>query len=191
MAANYKSNYKLLGLSHTARWPDAKSRYRKLVQTWHPDKFDHSSAEYAQVQHKFLEITKAYDQLKSYYKKHQLLPFEKIKSEETTEILDLSRRNMTGQRRTTYSRNRSNHSKLPLVIGLLLLFYLVYNSINEESASNHKTNILDPDFLGSSDPTEFDVPAQSSSRRTVTTVGDYFGKPHTSVGNVLTRQLFK
>ncbi len=139
MKSQFKSNYKLLGLNSYSTWPQAKSSYRRLVQLWHPDKFDDSSAEYAYVHQKFFEISKAYDQLKTYYKKYQKLPLEKDISEPKatyeSEAIYLSREFYFSKRKNRSAQRRNN---FPLFISIVLLVYLAYSSssISTENVDN-------------------------------------------------------
>ncbi len=179
MNSLYKSNYKILQLSLSADWLQAKKNYKRLVQSWHPDKFDDSSTEYLKVHHKFLEITKAYEQLQNYYKKNQRLPFEKHESENQfsaeIETISLSRKKPSSYRRAHSSHSRS---KIPLVIGFLLIIYLAYNSSDPPSESSmppsySRGTTINPSNWGSS-------PATLDLNR-----GHYLSTPGSSVGDVL------
>ena len=56
--------YDVLGLREGASLPEVKLAYRRLVKTWHPDRFPHDPLRQNQGQRRMQEINAAYSQLK-------------------------------------------------------------------------------------------------------------------------------
>ncbi|MBX2883597.1 MAG: J domain-containing protein [Granulosicoccus sp.] len=74
----YKSYYELLELDDKSDWEDARSCYRRMVHLWHPDKFSNRPRERAHAQQRFIALTKSYHALRSFYRIHGHLPFERV-----------------------------------------------------------------------------------------------------------------
>jgi len=79
VAIQFQQNYELLELDPGADWDRANKNYRRLVHTWHPDRFAQRPRERVHAQQQFIELTKAFNNLRSYYRKNHRLPFEQIK----------------------------------------------------------------------------------------------------------------
>ncbi len=137
MNANYRHAYKLLNLPRSSDWQKAKTNYRRLVQTWHPDKFDTNSAESSHAHEKFLEINNAYDLLHAFYRENQKLPLEpETLSDTDFTILRRSQTTSLGtstspRKRHRRKNNKGTASKLSFVIGLVIVIFLIVNSSNE------------------------------------------------------------
>ncbi|MFK7855173.1 MAG: J domain-containing protein [Granulosicoccus sp.] len=72
----FKHDYKMLELHEFDTWKTARANYRRLVHKWHPDKYTHRPREQAHAQQQFIELTKSYNSLRSFYRANQRLPFE-------------------------------------------------------------------------------------------------------------------
>jgi len=72
----FKQDYKMLELHEFDTWKAARASYRRLVHKWHPDKYTHRPRERAHAQQQFIELTKSYNSLRSFYRANQRLPFE-------------------------------------------------------------------------------------------------------------------
>lgn len=58
--------YKILGVEPSASQEEIQAAYRRAVQKYHPDKVSHLGKEFQELaQKKFIEIQKAYEQLKN------------------------------------------------------------------------------------------------------------------------------
>lgn len=72
MSVDYQSCYERLEIDSPVNWTDLNSHYRKLVHTWHPDRYTGSNPDIAEK--KFIELTKAFSALRKYYNAHHKLP---------------------------------------------------------------------------------------------------------------------
>lgn len=143
---SYQNCYDILSLANDASWEDASVRYRKLVQQWHPDRYqgkDNASAEL-----RFIEITKAFNKLRDYHQANDSLPFSSVKS-------DISREELTTQPRQSSLRGRYNGNQVAdnpikrvspfmwligavFLIGAALFIALIINLEKKSSAKNRE-----------------------------------------------------
>ena len=79
MAIEFQQNYALLELDPSADWAKANRNYRRLVHAWHPDRFAQRPRERVHAQQQFIELTKAFNNLRTFYRQNHRLPFEQIK----------------------------------------------------------------------------------------------------------------
>ena len=79
MAIQFQENYKLLQLDSQANWETANRNYRRLVHAWHPDKFAQRPREKEYAQQRFIELTKAFNNLRTYYRQYQRMPYQQLK----------------------------------------------------------------------------------------------------------------
>lgn len=79
MAIEYKLEYELLELDPIDGWDKAKQNYRRLVNSCHPDRFARRPRERIHAQQQFIELTKAFNNLRSFYRENQRMPFERIR----------------------------------------------------------------------------------------------------------------
>lgn len=79
MAIQFEQEYRLLELDTGANWSIAQANYRRLVHAWHPDRYAHRPREKMHAQSQFIELTKAFNHLRSFYRQNHRLPFEQIK----------------------------------------------------------------------------------------------------------------
>lgn len=68
--------YDKLGLKPECGWRELQSGYRRLVQKWHPDRYQQHPEQQHVAAHRMLEINEAYGVLAQYYRQHGELPFE-------------------------------------------------------------------------------------------------------------------
>ena len=68
--------YDKLGLTPECGWRELQSGYRRLVQKWHPDRWQQHPDQQHVAAHRMLEINEAYGILAQYYRQHGELPFE-------------------------------------------------------------------------------------------------------------------
>ncbi|MFK5951360.1 MAG: J domain-containing protein [Methylococcales bacterium] len=71
---SYEECYKILGLTSDCTWNDVRSSYKKLIQKWHPDRFDDKSDEQIAADEKIKNINIAHHHLSSYFRKNKSLP---------------------------------------------------------------------------------------------------------------------
>ncbi len=76
MANDFLRDYESLQLAKNASWNDAQSSYRKLVHHWHPDRYAQRPRELAHAQKQFIELTKSFNNLRTFYRQNDRLPFE-------------------------------------------------------------------------------------------------------------------
>ena len=68
--------YDKLGLTPECGWRELQTGYRRLVQKWHPDRWQQHPDQQHVAAHRMLEINEAYGILAQYYRQHGELPFE-------------------------------------------------------------------------------------------------------------------
>ena len=73
---DFAPHYRLLALNDNADWTSVRVNYRRLVHKWHPDKFAQKPRERIHAQQHFIKLTKSYNELRNFYRKHQRLPFQ-------------------------------------------------------------------------------------------------------------------
>lgn len=78
MAIQYQKDYELLELNSFSDWHQARDNYRRLVHVWHPDKYIDRPEESPHAQNQFIELSRAFNNLRSFYRKNHRLPFQKI-----------------------------------------------------------------------------------------------------------------
>ena len=62
----FRSAHEILGVSADAPWEKIQAAYKEKIKQYHPDKVSHLGAEFAHLANeKFLEIQKAYGELKT------------------------------------------------------------------------------------------------------------------------------
>jgi len=50
----FSKHYKNLDLGNRATWDEVRTNYRRLVQQWHPDRFENRPRERANAQQNFI-----------------------------------------------------------------------------------------------------------------------------------------
>lgn len=68
--------YQKLDLRPECSWKELQAGYRRLVQKWHPDRYQQHPDQQHVAAHRMLEINEAYGILAQYYRQHGQLPFE-------------------------------------------------------------------------------------------------------------------
>lgn len=153
MNSNYQNTYKILNLPRSADWQQAKTQYRRLVQTCHPDKFDSDSVESLLAHEKFLEINNAYELLQNFYRENQKLPlqpdrlsdsdFVELQQKQTAQIA----KNSSSRKRSREKTSKGTASKLSYALGLAMVIFLLFNSSRESSGPmSIEGNILVDDY---------------------------------------------
>ena len=71
---SYSECYKILMTNSGCSWNELRSNYKKLIQKWHPDRFDSEPEKKAAADEKIKYINIAYNELSTYYRKHGELP---------------------------------------------------------------------------------------------------------------------
>lgn len=74
MTENFLKNYHVLGISPGATWKQLRQAYKKLVNTWHPDRFQQDGRQKRLAEEKTKEITQAYMELAEYHRNFGVLP---------------------------------------------------------------------------------------------------------------------
>ena len=72
----FSKHYKNLDLGNRATWDEVRTNYRRLVQQWHPDRFENRPRERANAQQNFINVTKAYKALRTFHRINNRLPFQ-------------------------------------------------------------------------------------------------------------------
>lgn len=68
--------YQKLDLKPECSWKELQAGYRRLVQKWHPDRYQQHPDQQHVAAHRMLEINEAYGILAQYYRQNGQLPFE-------------------------------------------------------------------------------------------------------------------
>lgn len=86
MTGNYLKNYLILGIHPGASWKQLRLAYKKMVNAWHPDRFQQDVRLKKLAEEKTKEITQAYKELAEYHKKFGVLPLppEELPAEKET-----------------------------------------------------------------------------------------------------------
>lgn len=74
MTDNYLKNYRILGVQPGASWKQLRQAYKKMVNVWHPDRFQQDARQKKLAEEKTKEITQSYKELADYYAKFGVLP---------------------------------------------------------------------------------------------------------------------
>lgn len=72
----FERDYQMLELDRDADWKEARESYRRLVNRWHPDRFTARPREKHHAQTRFIEVTKSYNNLRSFHRDHHRLPLQ-------------------------------------------------------------------------------------------------------------------
>ena len=86
----FARHYEHLQLDDKADWNTAREKYRSLVNLWHPDRFSQRPREQIHAQQQFIDVTKSYKALRSFYKTNARMPFQsaRVTSQKQTEKTD-------------------------------------------------------------------------------------------------------
>jgi hypothetical protein len=71
---DYSGCYTTLGVTPDTEWNTLRSRYKRLIGTWHPDRFPAGTADKAMAEERSKQITLAYKALETYRRRHGALP---------------------------------------------------------------------------------------------------------------------
>lgn len=74
MTDDHLKNYLILGIQPGTGWRQLRQAYKKLVNAWHPDRFQQDPRQKKLAEEKTKEITQSYKKLAEYYKKFGVLP---------------------------------------------------------------------------------------------------------------------
>ena len=74
MTEDYLKNYRILGIQPGASWKQLRQAYKRLINAWHPDRFQQNIRQKKLAEEKTKEITQSYKELAEYYKKFGVLP---------------------------------------------------------------------------------------------------------------------
>jgi hypothetical protein len=78
---DFEADYRTLKLKESADWSTTLNHYRRLVHTWHPDKYTDKPLELDSAQKQFIALSKSYNRLKEFHALHKRLPFQHTKPE--------------------------------------------------------------------------------------------------------------
>jgi len=77
---DFKQDYDALALDERADWATALTAYRRQVNIWHPDRYVERPRERVHAQQRFIQLTRAFDSLRGFYRANRRLPFEPVSS---------------------------------------------------------------------------------------------------------------
>jgi hypothetical protein len=78
VANTFRSDYEQLGIDDGADWAVAQKSYKRLVHVWHPDRYSQRPRERVEAQQKFIELTKSFNNLRTFYRANDRLPYQRI-----------------------------------------------------------------------------------------------------------------
>lgn len=127
----FSQHYKQLELGNRATWDDVKISYRRLVNLWHPDRFEQRPEQRAQAQQKFIDLTKSYNVLRNFHRSNNRMPYQ------SAHLADKEvPKSSTGRAQKVADSNNSNDSEPVAVDESLLKRDPKYKRNN----GNHKSN---------------------------------------------------
>jgi len=84
VSQDFRQDYATLLLDDDADWATARTSYRRQVNLCHPDRYAQRPRERAHAQQQFIQITRAFDSLRAFYRTNSRLPFEPIRRDQTS-----------------------------------------------------------------------------------------------------------
>ncbi len=102
-------HYRTLNIDAPCTWDQLKQQYRKLANTWHPDRLQDNPGKLSIAENKLKEINLAYAFFSTYYKKHGSLPTLEKRVPEPIEVIIESETS-----KDTVTDNFSNNFEAPL-----------------------------------------------------------------------------
>ena len=148
----YTECYKILQAKPDQDWKEFRKQYKTLIQKWHPDRFPEDSGKKHAAEKKLKDISKAYQQISNYYKKHAVLPpveivTEKIKTSVKTarpenEVKDESPQDTMHHEKP--AKTLKKERKYTVFYGALVIAFIVYGLIeltpDDHSMKNNQDN---------------------------------------------------
>lgn len=153
MSNIFERDYQMLELGRDAAWADVRLSYRRLVNRWHPDRFSTRPREKQLAQSRFIEVTKAYNNLRAFHREHSRLPLQdpKLRTESQTQTagtppeppvksgkLNTAKLNEdlfttdTSQRKPAKPRYWLLAIPVVAIIGVLALFVILENRLEQQ-----------------------------------------------------------
>lgn len=72
--SDYSAHFAVLGLRDGASWSEVRSAYRRLVRSFHPDRYERNSASQSAAETRIKSVNHAYRKLNEYYRAHGSAP---------------------------------------------------------------------------------------------------------------------
>ncbi len=104
-ALSYQQCYEILALENQADWVQAESSYRKLVQQWHPDRYQGDDT--ADATRRYIDITKAFKKLRDFHKENNTLPFSSVDDATINKTSSLEKEN----KQEAYTKQKTHQSE--------------------------------------------------------------------------------
>jgi len=157
---SYKDCYQILGLNPETSWSDLRKRYKKLIQKWHPDRFDDDSKEKLAAEYKIKAINIAYNQIQKYYQANKALPpLEKTpetrqesKKTQSQAVTPDKKQESNKESTPSSSKNRKQadkKSKRSLVAGIIILstlgssyYFFAEDFYLEDAETSHINSLI-------------------------------------------------
>jgi hypothetical protein len=156
MTEHYAKNYRTLGIQPGVSWKQLRQTYKKLVNTWHPDRFQQLSHQKKLAEEKTKEITQSYKELAEYYKEFGALPLVGMAAEITSAEKNSSQRvyNASPGRENlstepavnidvlaqAQKRHPSPLTRILVAVALTSIAYFVWNFMPWEIEANRPTS---------------------------------------------------
>lgn len=161
--------YQKLDLKPECSWKELQAGYRRLVQKWHPDRYQQHPDQQHIAAHRMLEINEAYGILAQYYRQHGQLPFETPRRRTTAPELgtvletpraapDLDFDEHLHSLQLRMARSRLFDLLPWLIIASILALGYYYLTAYHEAASLH-INVDERALIGDTDATPVPRPA--------------------------------
>ncbi len=198
MIEDYLKNYRVLGIQPGANWEQLRQAYKKLVNAWHPDRFQQNSRQKKMAEEKTKEITQSYQELAEYYKRFGVLPLlhesealptiendEKLSTpvmKSTSETMEVAKSaSIVPSAESTKHRMPKRRDSVIASVVLLGLVYLIWQDFPDEEhqANTHSNEEYGRQLMNEDHENKF-IDAASPKKRF--TVGSSLGEVYTIQG---------
>jgi len=85
VANTFRRDYEQLEIDDVADWATARGSYQRLVNIWHPDRYAQRPRERIHAQQRFIELTKSFNNLRTFYRAHNRLPYQRIQTQQSSQ----------------------------------------------------------------------------------------------------------
>jgi len=198
LANNFKEDYQLLLLDDRADWNTARDSYRRMIKTWHPDRYAQRPRERAHAQERFIELTGAYNRLRTFQRQNKRMPFQPLPGSVRHDTKIHAANTLTG---TLHSGLRSEHkqslfspsltNKLRWAIPACLLILSTFGLFLWLDRNDKLRNIQEAkDVLRNTEPSEY-MPSARDVKRNNNRGVFVEGEQPNKLGDQLMRDVFR
>ena len=144
---SYEKCFKLLNIDtqNKHNWGDVKKSYRKLIQKWHPDRYNNEQ-EKEIATNKLKDLNTAYKQLSTYFRKHGTLPqltpppvIHKVSTKTYSKPqTDSKKQNL--HKGNTQNIDKGKNRIIPFVMVLCIFITFVFSFVYMEAITSPTSN---------------------------------------------------